>query len=258
MAETSIGGRRVARELDAIMAWRGKPATIVSDNGTELTSNALLEWADQHKVGWHYIAPGKPQQNGFSESFNGKLRDELLNETLFSSCRTPAPSSKTGGATSTKCGLTRASATSLPPTTPALFPERTAGALRTPTTPRAGLLPAAIMKGQFMPIKTMERPKRIGTRIPTRLSQSLAEMILGAMPTEALLARFPKALWSEPVDGNAVGKGERCEALSERQGGRTDGTRNFGIARGGRLGAPYFCLARNFAVARRSLRQQSS
>ena len=60
VADTSIGGRRVARELDAILAWRGKPATIVSDNGTELTSNAILEWADQHKVGWHYIAPGKP------------------------------------------------------------------------------------------------------------------------------------------------------------------------------------------------------
>ena len=85
VADTSIGGRRVARELDAIIGWRGKPATIVSDNGTELTSNAILEWADQHKFGWHYIAPGKPQQNGFSESFNGKLRDELLNETLFSS-----------------------------------------------------------------------------------------------------------------------------------------------------------------------------
>ena len=85
VADTSIGGRRVARELDAIIGWRGKPATIVSDNGTELTSNAILEWADQRKIGWHYIAPGKPQQNGFSESFNGKLRDELLNETLFSS-----------------------------------------------------------------------------------------------------------------------------------------------------------------------------
>jgi len=53
--------------------------------GTELTSNAILEWTDQRQVDWHYIAPGKPQQNGFSESFNGKLRDELLNETLFSS-----------------------------------------------------------------------------------------------------------------------------------------------------------------------------
>ena len=83
VADTSIGGRRVARELDAIIGWRGKPATIVSDNGTELTSNAILEWADQHKVGWHYIAPGKPQQNGFSESFNGKLRDELLDREVF-------------------------------------------------------------------------------------------------------------------------------------------------------------------------------
>jgi putative transposase len=85
VADTSIGGRRVGRELDAVIAWRGKPATIVSDNGTELTSNAILEWAERRNVDWHYIAPGKPQQNGFSESFNGKLRDELLNETLFSS-----------------------------------------------------------------------------------------------------------------------------------------------------------------------------
>ena len=58
---------------------------IVSDNGTEYTSNAILSWADDSKVGWHYIAPGKPQQNGFIESFNGRLRDELLNETLFRS-----------------------------------------------------------------------------------------------------------------------------------------------------------------------------
>jgi hypothetical protein len=58
---------------------------IVSDNGTELTSNAVLSWADETGVGWHYIAPGKPQQNGFIESFNGRLRDELLNETLFTS-----------------------------------------------------------------------------------------------------------------------------------------------------------------------------
>ena len=83
VADTSISGQRVARELDAIIGWRGKPATIVSDNGTELTSNAILEWAEQCAVGWHYIAPGKPQQNGFSESFNGKLRDELLNGEIF-------------------------------------------------------------------------------------------------------------------------------------------------------------------------------
>ena len=58
---------------------------IVSDNGTEYTSNAILGWADETGVDWHYIAPGKPQQNGYNESFNGRLRDELLNETLFRS-----------------------------------------------------------------------------------------------------------------------------------------------------------------------------
>jgi putative transposase len=86
VADTSISGRRVARELDDIIRRRGRrPDTIVSDNGTELTSNAILRWADATGVGWHYIAPGKPQQNGFIESFNGRLRDELLNETLFKS-----------------------------------------------------------------------------------------------------------------------------------------------------------------------------
>ena len=59
--------------------------TIISYNGTELTSNAIPGWADETGVGWHYIAPGKPQQNGFIESFNGRLRDELLNQTLFKS-----------------------------------------------------------------------------------------------------------------------------------------------------------------------------
>ena len=55
--------------------------------GTELTSMAVLAWSQDRAVGWHYIAPGKPQQNGFVESFNGKLRDECLNETLFTSIR---------------------------------------------------------------------------------------------------------------------------------------------------------------------------
>jgi putative transposase len=64
---------------------RGKPRTIVSDNGTELTSNAILAWADEGRIDWHYIAPGKPVQNAFIESFNGRLRDEFLNETLFRS-----------------------------------------------------------------------------------------------------------------------------------------------------------------------------
>jgi putative transposase len=83
--DTSISGRRVARELDAVLAVRGKPWTCVSDNGTELTSMAILAWTQERGVDWHYIAPGKPTQNAFIESFNGRLRDELLNETLFSS-----------------------------------------------------------------------------------------------------------------------------------------------------------------------------
>jgi len=56
---------------------------IVSDHGTEFTSNAILAWSKEHKVEWHYIAPGKPMQNGYIESFNGRMRDELLNESLF-------------------------------------------------------------------------------------------------------------------------------------------------------------------------------
>jgi len=56
---------------------------IVSDNGTEFTSNAILAWAKDHRVEWHYIAPGRPMQNGYIESFNGRMRDELLNESLF-------------------------------------------------------------------------------------------------------------------------------------------------------------------------------
>jgi putative transposase len=81
--DTSISGRRVARELTMLIETRGKPGMIVSDNGTEFTSNAILGWATDHQVEWHYIAPGKPMQNGFVESFNGRMRDELLNESLF-------------------------------------------------------------------------------------------------------------------------------------------------------------------------------
>nr|WP_121991101.1 MULTISPECIES: IS3 family transposase [Brucella/Ochrobactrum group] len=81
--DTTISGRRVARELTTLIERRGKPGMIVSDNGTELTSNAILAWSKDHKVEWHYIAPGKPVQNGYVESFNGRMRDELLNESLF-------------------------------------------------------------------------------------------------------------------------------------------------------------------------------
>ena len=82
--DTSLTGMRVARELDRVAEIRGYPGMIVSDNGSELTSNAILAWQQQRAVEWHYIAPGKPMQNGFVESFNGRLRDECLNEHLFS------------------------------------------------------------------------------------------------------------------------------------------------------------------------------
>ncbi len=81
--DTSLSGTRVARELDALIVRRERPTSCVSDNGTELTSMAILKWSETSSVAWHYIQPGKPQQNAFVESFIGRLRDECLNETLF-------------------------------------------------------------------------------------------------------------------------------------------------------------------------------
>ncbi len=85
IVDTSLSGRQVVRELSAIAERRGLPCMVVSDNGTELTSHAVLAWCQDTGVEWHYIAPSKPQQNGFAESFNGRLRDECLNEHLFAS-----------------------------------------------------------------------------------------------------------------------------------------------------------------------------
>jgi putative transposase len=84
-ADTSIGGVRVVRELAALVRQQGKPSCIVSDNGTELTSRAVLQWAQDNNIEWHYITPGKPTENGYTESLNGKIRDECLNEHLFMS-----------------------------------------------------------------------------------------------------------------------------------------------------------------------------
>lgn len=87
VADTSLSGLRVTRELSKLIIQRGKPNTIVSDNGTELTSMAVLKWCQETNIEWHYIQPGKPMQNGFVESFNGSFRDECLNETLFTALR---------------------------------------------------------------------------------------------------------------------------------------------------------------------------
>lgn len=83
VVDTSISGVRVGRELSDLIAKRGSPAAILSDNGTEFTSNAILKWAYENQISWRCIQPGKPMQNGYIESFNGKLRDECLNENWF-------------------------------------------------------------------------------------------------------------------------------------------------------------------------------
>ena len=83
VVDTAISSRRVAGELTVLIQRRGKPGVIVSDNRTDFTSNAILEWAEKMKVKWHYIASMKPTQNGNGAAFNGRMRDERLNETLF-------------------------------------------------------------------------------------------------------------------------------------------------------------------------------
>lgn len=85
IVDTSLSGERVVRELDKLIKTHGKPKVIVSDNGTELTSKAVLKWSSAHGIDWHYITAGKPSENGFTESLNGKIRDECLNEHLFTS-----------------------------------------------------------------------------------------------------------------------------------------------------------------------------
>ncbi len=75
----------MTRVLTMMGEIRGLPKTIVLDNGTELTSLLMLRWAADHRVQLHHIAPGKPTQNAFIESFNGKFRDECLNEHSFES-----------------------------------------------------------------------------------------------------------------------------------------------------------------------------
>lgn len=81
----SLTSERVIATLDRIIAERGKPTTIVSDNGPEFASIAMAGWAYRSNVGWQFIRPGKPVENAYIESFNGKFRDECLNQHVFTS-----------------------------------------------------------------------------------------------------------------------------------------------------------------------------
>ena len=80
----SIGGLRVSRFLDEVISLHGRPAALLTDNGSEFTSRVMFQWAYQQGVELCFIEPGKPSQNAFIESFNGRLRDECLNESVFS------------------------------------------------------------------------------------------------------------------------------------------------------------------------------
>lgn len=83
IADVSQSGHRVIPELHHIIARRSATEMIVSNGGTEFTSNVVLKWVRDRTFGWHFIAPGKPTQNAFCETFNGQRRDECLNKNLF-------------------------------------------------------------------------------------------------------------------------------------------------------------------------------
>jgi putative transposase len=83
--DTSLGGLRVRRVLDRIASDRGLPEAIVLDNGPEFRGRALAAWSEERGVRLEFIQPGKPAQNAFAESFNGRLRDECLNANWFTS-----------------------------------------------------------------------------------------------------------------------------------------------------------------------------
>jgi transposase InsO family protein len=85
LAEHSIGGERLTRMMDEVCSRRGRPAVIRTDNGKEFTGKAMLNWAYRNGVSLRLIEPGKPNQNAYVESFNGRLRDECLNEHWFTS-----------------------------------------------------------------------------------------------------------------------------------------------------------------------------
>ena len=81
--DTSLGGMRVVRVLEALKQTRGLPRQIRSDNGPEFVSRAVDQWAYEQGLLWHTIQPGRPMENGYVESFNGRFRDECLNENWF-------------------------------------------------------------------------------------------------------------------------------------------------------------------------------
>jgi putative transposase len=81
--DSCLSSRRVTRVLDWVIEQRGAPAAIRCDNGPEFTSRHFLTWSEEHRIRTVYIQPGRPMQNGYVESFNGRFRDECLNANWF-------------------------------------------------------------------------------------------------------------------------------------------------------------------------------
>jgi putative transposase len=99
-----IAGQNVTRLLDQAAIFRGYPDAVRTDNGPEFTSRAFLAWASLHGIRHILIQPGRPMQNGYIEIFNGKFRDECLNEHCFKACHKPENALLNGAKTSTKSG----------------------------------------------------------------------------------------------------------------------------------------------------------
>lgn len=82
-ADNTLSGEKVVTALDKVLPQRGVPESITVDNGTEFTSKALDHWAYRKRCTSDFIRPGRPVENGYIESFNGRLRDECLNVEVF-------------------------------------------------------------------------------------------------------------------------------------------------------------------------------
>jgi putative transposase len=106
VADTSLPGLRVVRELDVIIAWRGRPAMCVSDNGPELTGMTVLRFSQERQIEWHYIAPGKPTQNAFIESFNTPCAMKSSMRRCLPRSRRFEPCWRAGKTTTTAAGRT--------------------------------------------------------------------------------------------------------------------------------------------------------
>lgn len=104
VVDTSLPGVRVVAELDRIIARRGRPAAMVSDNGAELTGRAVLAWAADQAVAWHYIQPGKPGQNAFIEASTPVCATNASMRPGSRAWPRPGESSRLGGSTTTPSG----------------------------------------------------------------------------------------------------------------------------------------------------------